>query len=135
MPAERERERDPEAVQRRGTRAEQPQHPGHLGQLAGRLSVFQRLERDVVAEPLGLLVGIGVTADVDQQRAVVGGRPRVIPGAGELTQARRDAALAQDVFHRLAEPQVDPQRQCGEQLRQPGTRIASVTHAEQPTRR
>ena len=76
-----------------------------------------------------------MTADVDQQRAVVGGRPRVIPGAGELTQARRDAALAQDVFHRLAEPQVDPQRQCGEQLRQPGTRIASVTHADQPTHR
>jgi hypothetical protein len=76
-----------------------------------------------------------MAADVDQQRAVVGGRPRVIPGAGELTQAQRDAALAQDVLHRLAEPQIDPQRQRGEQVREPGTRIGSVTHADQPTHR
>ena len=46
-----------------------------LAEALGLVVVLRRLEVDVVAEPLRLLVGVGVTADVDQQRRVVDARP------------------------------------------------------------
>jgi hypothetical protein len=57
------------------------------------------------------------------------------PCTGELTQGHGDPALAQDVLHRLAEPQIDPQRQRGEQFRQPGTRLGSFAHPGKSTHR
>ena len=70
------------------------------------MSVFAGFERDIVAEPLGLLVSVRVTADIDQQRGVVHGHPVLAFQSRMVSQPQRDQALAQDVFHRLAEAQV-----------------------------
>jgi len=86
--------------------------------------VLHRLHGDVVAEPPGLLVGVGMAADVDEQRRVVDGRALVLVQAGPLRDPQRDQALAQHVFHGLAEPEVDAERQRGDQLRQPDARAA-----------
>ena len=42
-----------------------------IRRLLGLVVELDRLDRDVVAEPLGLLVGVRVAADVDEQRGVV----------------------------------------------------------------
>ena len=56
----------------------------HAAELVSYLSDFRR---DVVAEPLRLLVRVGVAADVDQQR-------RVVDGAARLTRPGRSARRA-----------------------------------------
>jgi len=48
-----------------------------------------------------------MTAHVDQQRGVVDDRPRVVVQPRPLGQAQRDHALAQHVFHRLPEAEID----------------------------
>ena len=68
----------------------EPAQRGHRCRQAARLVVvLVRLQRDVVAEPLRLLVGVGVAADVDQQRRVVDDR-RARPRRAR--RARRAAA-------------------------------------------
>ena len=57
--------------------------------LNGSASVLGRLQRDVVAEPVRLLVRVGVAADVHQQRRVVDRRPGLPRRA---RPARRSAA-------------------------------------------
>jgi len=70
------------------------------------VGVFAGFEDDIVVEPFRLLVGVSVASDIDEQRGVVDGGP-VRPGQCRLvSQPQRDQALAQDVFHRLAEAQV-----------------------------
>ena len=68
---ERELEPEPEAMQRWVTRAEATHARRGHPQAPRLVVVLDRLQRDVVAEPLGLLVGVGVAADVDEQRRVV----------------------------------------------------------------
>ena len=51
--------------------ADQPQRRGRAAHAALLVVVLGRLQRDVVAEPLRLLMRVGVAADVDQQRRVV----------------------------------------------------------------
>ena len=71
---ERKRQPEPKSVQRRVAGSQEP-HPGGGHAHAPRLVVvLDRLQRDVVPEPLGLLVGVGVAADVDEQRGVVDDR-------------------------------------------------------------
>ena len=84
--------------------------------------VLARLQRDVVAEPLRLLVRVGVAADVDEQRGVVDDRPRLLVEADALREAQRDQALPQHVLHRLPEAEVDAERERGDELRQPNLR-------------
>ena len=88
--------------------------------------VLARLQRDVVAEPLRLLVGVGVAADVDQQRRVVDDRPRLLVEPEPLGEPQRDQALAQHVLHRLPEAEVDPERQRRDELRQANLRTIGV---------
>jgi hypothetical protein len=78
--------------------------------------VLGRLEGNVVAEPLRLLVRVGVAPDVDQQRRVVHRRPPWPVEPHPLRDPQRDQALAQYVLHRLAETEVDTQRQRSDQL-------------------
>ena len=59
---------------------------------------------------------VGVTAHVDEQGGVVDGHPVLFAQPGLAAQPQRDQALSQDVFHRLAEPQVHPERQRRDQL-------------------
>ena len=133
--AEREGEGHPQAMQRWRSGAEHPQHAGDLIELALRVRVLGRLERDVVTEPLHLFVGIGVAANVDQQGAVVRGGSGLVIDSEQVTQAHRDPALAQHVFHRLAEPEVDPQRERREYLGQPHTGSGGIIHRPQRRKR
>ena len=126
---------DPEPMQRRGTRAEHPQHPRPSRTACGCVGVLGRLERDVVAEPLDLLVGVGVAADVDQQRAVVGGRPRLVVQRQQLAQAQRDPALAQARAPSAGRTRDRSPATTPRAARPAGHRIGSVTHAAQPTQR
>ena len=124
MPGEGELQPDPEPVQRRVARPDQPhgrQHAAHAAELMG---VLAGLERDVVAEPLRLLVRVGVTAHVDQQGRVVNRHPVLLTQTRLVGQPQRDQALPQDVLHRLAEPEVDAERQRRDQFGQPGARTA-----------
>jgi len=122
VPGEREPEPDPEPVQRRVTRPDQPhgrQRAAHAAQL---VDVLAGLEPDVITEPLRLLVRVSVTAHVDQQRGVVDRHPVLLTQTGVASQPQRDQALPQDVLHRLPEPQVDAERQRRDQLGQPRAR-------------
>ena len=49
-------------------------------------------------------------------------RERLLAEPGLVGQPQRDQALAQDVLHRLPEPQIDAERQRRDQLSQPGAR-------------
>ena len=94
------------------------------------VDVLVALQRDVVAEPLGLLVGVGVAADVGEQRGVVDDRPLLLVEAEVLGKAERDPALAQHVLHRLAEPEIDAERQRTDELGQANRfEIGRLPHA------
>ena len=119
---DRELEPEPEAVQRWVAGAEEPHPRGGHPQAPGLVVVLDRLQGDVVAEPLGLLVGVGMAADVDEQGGVVDDRPLLLVEPDPLGQPQRDQALAQHVLHRLPETEVDAERERGHQLRQPNLR-------------
>ena len=59
-----------------------------------------------------------MTAHVDQQGGVVDGCPIALVEPDPLGEPQRDQALAQHMLHRLAEAEVDPERKCGDELRQ-----------------
>ena len=100
---------DAEAVQRRVPAPEQAHHGQGPTQAPELVVVLVGLERDVVAEPLGLLVCVGMTADVDQQRRVVDDGALVLAQPQRFGETQRDHRLAQHVLHGLAEPEVDSQ--------------------------
>ena len=68
-----------------------------------------------------------MTADVDQQCGVVDRRPLGFVEPDPVGEPQRDQALAQHVLHRLAEPQVDSERECGDELCQ--TEVGAVRRA------
>ena len=117
VPREQELEADAKAMQRRVARAHRQEALDRAAQPEPPV-VLLGFYSDVIAEPLGLLVGVGVTADVDEERRVVHGRPRVLVEADPLRQLERDQALAQHMLHRLAEAEIHPQGERGHQLRQ-----------------
>ena len=106
-----------EAVKRRVAGSDESHARGRHPHAAQLVAVLDGLERDVVAEPLGLLMGVGVAADVAEQGRVVHRRSGRLVDAGLLGQPQSDQALSKDVLHRLVEPEVDPQRQGGDELR------------------
>ena len=129
MAGDRELEAGAEAVQRRGARADQAHHADHVTHAERLVVVLGRLEGDVVAEPPGLFVGVGVAADIDEQGGVVDRRPFGLVEAELLTEAQGDQALTEDVLHRLPEAEIDPQRQRGDELGQPNRRDVRVPDA------
>src|SRR5262249_31539634 len=88
------------------------------------LLVLGALERDVVAEPFGLLVGVRMAADVHEQRRVVDDNALTVTEADPLGQPQRDQALPEDVLHRLPEAKVDAQRKRRDQFGQAHPRAA-----------
>ena len=74
------------------------------------------LERSLVAEPLGLLVGIDVAPHPRHERAVVQGVAFIVCQADPLAQRERDQALAQPMLHRLTHTEVRTERKDPEQL-------------------
>jgi hypothetical protein len=121
-----ERQPDPEPLERRAPGADQAHTGGRRARAAKLVFVLRGLQRDVVAEPLRLLVRVGVAPDVDEQRGVVDDRPRLVVEAEPLGDAQRDQGLAQHVLHRLPEAQVDPERERRDELGQPDGRCVSL---------
>ena len=131
MPGQGKLEPDPEPVQRRIPGADQPHGGQRPAQAAEVMGVFAGLQLDVVAEPPGLLMRVRMTADIDQQSGVVDRHPVLLTERGVISQPQRDQALAQDVFHGLAEPEVHAQRQRRDQLTQPDLRLAGTAPHQQ----
>ena len=119
MARQHELEPEPEAVEGRMAPAEVRKPARHHSEAARLVVVLDRLRGNVVAEPLRLLVGVGMAADVDQQRRVVNVCALLLVEVEPLGEAQRDQALPQDVLHRLAEAEVDPQRQSCHELGEP----------------
>jgi len=63
-------------------------------------------------------MGVGMAADVDQKRGVVDGRPLLRVEPEPLGDPEGDQALPKHMLHRLAEPEIDTQRQRCDQLSQ-----------------
>ena len=123
---EDEREAESEAVERRAPRAEAPHPRGCCAETAQLVLVLRRLERDVVAEPLRLLVGIGVAPDVHEERGVVHDCALLVVEPDPLRDPEGDEALAEHVLHRLPEPEIDAERQRGDELGQTDGRTARL---------
>ena len=77
----------------------------------------------------GLLVCVGVAADVHEQGGVVDGAAFAIVEADSIGDAQGDDALAEDVLHRLPEAEVDAQRQRRDELGEPHVQTISVGQA------
>ena len=87
------------------------------------------LESDVVAEPLGLLRGVGVAIRVHHQAQVIGRLPLAVIGTDQFSQSQRDHRLAHAVVHRLPEPEVSGVGQRGDELGDPNPApVAPVEH-------
>ena len=128
-PAEdRELESRAEAVKRRraGTHAAHP--VDHLRDAERLELVLRRLEPDVVAEPLRLLVRVGVATDVHQQGCVVDPRPVVLAEADLLGESECDHALAEYVLHRLTETEIDAERESSDELGETDPRAFITLH-------
>ncbi len=110
-PGERELEPDPEAVQRRVPGPDPAHRRSHRPRAPELVVVLDGLQRDVVPEPLGLLVRVRVAADVDEQGRVVDDRALVLVEPDALGEPERDQALPQDVLHRLPETEIDAERE------------------------
>ncbi len=93
VPGERKLEPESKSVQRRVPGTEEAHSRSGHPQTPGFVLVLDRLQGDVVAEPLGLLVSIGVAADVDQQGGVVDGRALLFVEPDSLGQPQCDQAL------------------------------------------
>ena len=116
-PVEGELHAGPHPLQRRVPSPDAADHGHHLPEAwCARSSYLRRLQLDVVTEPLRLLVGVGVAAHADQQRRVVDAGAIAIVETDPLGQAAGDQALPQHVLHRLAEAEVDAERQRGDEL-------------------
>ncbi len=126
MPRDRELQPDAEPGEEWMSRAELSHPGGRTAETAYPMAVLDRLHRDVVAEPLGLLVGIRVAADVDEQRRVVHDRAFGLVETDPLREPKRDQALPKDVLHRLPEAEVDTEREGGDQFRQPELRAMGL---------
>ena len=128
VPREGEPEPDPSALQRRAAGPDHPHHRERAADAAQVVVVLARLQRDVVAEPLGLLVRVRVAADVDQQRGVVDGGALPLGHAQALGEPQCDQALAEHVLHGLAEAEVDAERERRDELSQPHVRAIRAGH-------
>ena len=89
--------------------ADHEQRPAGRGGEVDQAGVV--LQRGLVAEPLGLLVGVDVAADPGQHRAEVDGVALLVAEPDPLGQAERDHRLAQYVLHRLPHAEVDAERE------------------------
>lgn len=70
---------------------------------------------------------------VHEQRGLVERGPLLLVEPGELAEAQGDAALPEHVLHRLAETEVDAERQRAEELGHPSTSSRSRWSTATPT--
>jgi hypothetical protein len=78
-------------------------------------------------------VGVRVAAHVDEKGRVVDGRARLLVHPQLLGQPQRDQALAEDVLHRLAEAEIDPEGEGRYELSESDVgAIVIATHMAKP---
>ena len=124
-----ELERDSKAVRPYVPGTQQPHPRGRPAETVELVVVLAGLQRDVIAEPFRLLMRVGVTPNADEQRGVIHVRSPLLVNPDPLGEPQRDQALAQHVLHRLAKPEIDAERQRGDELRQPEVRtIGLISH-------
>ena len=70
-----------------------------------------------------------MAADVDEQGRVVDDRALLLVEADALGEPQRDQALAQDMLHRLAEAEVDAERERGDELREADVSAVRLPHS------
>lgn len=92
-PGDRELEPDAEPMERRIAAADQAHRRGRRPRAADVVVVLRRTQRDVVSEPLRLLVCVGMAADVDEERRVVDGRALVLLEVEPVGHARETSVL------------------------------------------
>ena len=95
---------------------------GQLDWLAGVPLRDVGLQGLVVAEPLGLLVGIDVASHPRQHGGVVDDPAFGLVEPLQVRQVQRDERLAQDVLHRMTHAEIGAERQRGQQLADPNSR-------------
>ena len=109
----RQRQRRPEPGLGQG-RVTGPDTAHGVGERMGRLALVVAeavaLGSDVVPEPLGLLVGVGVATDPAQQTGVVGHVPLRDLELEKLRHPQGHQRVPQDMLHRLAQPEVGAKR-------------------------
>ena len=124
-PTHGERRDHPRARETTVSRADQAQHPGY--RLDPALEAV-RLESDVVAEPLRLLVRVRVAVDMPEQPRVVGRNDVRLACPDPVGETQCDHGLLEGVLHRLAQTQVGGQRQGRHQLGQTNRRGGADRH-------
>src|SRR5262245_53899051 len=116
MTGSRELERDPESLDRRSA-CTKHSHPRERRAHASELVVvLPGLHRDVITEPLRLLMGVCMASNVNQKSGVVDGRPLLGAESELLRDPQGDQTLPQHVLHRLAEAEIDTQRKGSDEL-------------------
>ena len=73
-------------------------------------------------------MGVGVAADVDEERGVVDDRPLLLVEPDSLCDPQGDEALAQHVLHGLPEPEIDAQRERRDELGEADVRAIRLPH-------
>jgi hypothetical protein len=86
------------------------------------------LQRDVIPEPLCLLIGIRMAAHPGQQPREVGHFALSLIEGEELGHPQRNQSLPQNVLHRLPEPKVGAERDRGNELGEADSRRSGSTH-------
>ena len=86
------------------------------------------LQRDVISEPLCLLICIRVAAHPRQQPREVGDFALSLIEGEELGHPQRDESLPQDVLHRLPKPKVSAERDRGNQFGEADSRGSGSAH-------
>ncbi len=126
-----ERDADPCALDQRPPRpADVLQHErGRLPRPAEVIAIVGvPLQRQVVAEPLRLLIRIRMTANPREQTRVVQRPAFAIVEPEPVRKTQRQKTRADHVLHRLPQPEIRPKRQQRDHLRETNLREPSCFH-------
>jgi hypothetical protein len=99
----------------------------HAQELEDAWFIRAVLGLNVIAEPLGLLVCVGVAVDIGEQPGVVGRDAVGLANADSLADAQGDHRLAQAVLHRLATTEIGGEGKGRHELREPDTAPVATT--------
>ena len=111
-----ERDSNPGSFERAQSGPEAPQHEAHSLRAREVDAPGVALHREVITEPLGLIIRVDVTADPCQETHVVQDVELGLVEPEVLAHAPRDDVLAHRVLHGLAQSEIGAERQHRQQL-------------------